>query len=322
MSILIYAESAEGKFSKVAFELASYAKKVAESLGTTVTAVTINIGDISELSKYGVDKVLKVTNDKLAGFSAKAYSDVIKQAAQKEGAKLVLLSSTTDSIYLAPLVAVSLEAGFASNVVGLPVSIAPFQVKRTAFSNKAFNITEIGTEIKILGLAKNSYGIFEIASNLTEEDFNPTIGDHDFGIKIASVEQVSGKVSIADADIVVSAGRGLKGPENWGMIEELAQVLGAATACSKPVSDLDWRPHSEHVGQTGKPVASNLYIAIGISGAIQHIAGINSSKIKVVINTDPEAPFFKVADYGIVGDAFDVVPRLTEKLKAFKASHS
>lgn len=322
MSILIYAESAEGKFSKVAFELASYAKKVAESLGTTVTAVTMNIGDISELSKYGVDKVLKVTNDKLAGFSAKAYSDVIKQAAQKEGAKLVLLSSTTDSIYLAPLVAVSLEAGFASNVVGLPVSIAPFQVKRTAFSNKAFNITEIGTEIKILGLAKNSYGIFEIASNLTEEDFNPTIGDHDFGIKVASVEQVSGKVSIADADIVVSAGRGLKGPENWGMIEELAQVLGAATACSKPVSDLDWRPHSEHVGQTGKPVASNLYIAIGISGAIQHIAGINSSKIKVVINTDPEAPFFKVADYGIVGDAFDVVPRLTEKLKAFKASHS
>ena len=322
MSILIYAESAEGKFSKVAFELASYAKKVAESLGTTVTAVTINIGDISELSKYGVDKVLKVTNDKLAGFSAKAYSDVIKQAAQKEGAKLVLLSSTTDSIYLAPLVAVSLEAGFASNVVGLPVSIAPFQVKRTAFSNKAFNITEIGTEIKILGLAKNSYGIFEIASNLTEEDFNPSIGDHDFGIKVASVEQVSGKVSIADADIVVSAGRGLKGPENWGMIEELAQVLGAATACSKPVSDLDWRPHSEHVGQTGKPVASNLYIAIGISGAIQHIAGINSSKIKVVINTDPEAPFFKVADYGIVGDAFDVVPRLTEKLKTFKASHS
>lgn len=322
MSILIYAESAEGKFRKVAFELASYAKKVAESLGTTVTAVTINTADVSELSKYGVDKVLKVTNDKLVGFSAKAYADVIKQAAQKEGAKLVLLSSTTDSIYLAPLVAVSLEAGFASNVVGLPVSTSPFQVKRNAFSNKAFNITEISTDVKILGLAKNSYGIFENASNLTEEDFNPTIGDNDFGIKVESVEKVSGKVSLADADIVVSGGRGLKGPENWGMIEELAEVLGAATACSKPVSDLDWRPHSEHVGQTGKPVAANLYIAIGISGAIQHIAGINSSKVKVVINTDPEAPFFKVADYGIVGDAFDVVPRLTEKLKAFKASHS
>jgi electron transfer flavoprotein alpha subunit len=321
MSILIYAESAEGKYRKVAFELASYAKKVAESLGTTVTAVTINTGDVSELSKYGVDKVLKVTNDKLSGFSAKAYADVIKQAAQKEGSKLVLLSSTTDSIYLAPLVAVSLEAGFASNVVGLPLSTSPFQVKRTAFSNKAFNITEIETDIKILGLAKNSYGIFENASTLAQEDFNPTIGDNDFGIKVESVEKGSGKVTIADADIVVSAGRGLKGPENWGMIEELAGVLGAATACSKPVSDLDWRPHSEHVGQTGKPVAANLYIAIGISGAIQHIAGINSSKVKVVINTDPEAPFFKVADYGIVGDAFDVVPKLIEKMKAFKAHH-
>jgi electron transfer flavoprotein alpha subunit len=319
MSILIYAESAEGKFRKVAFELASYAKKVAESLGTTVTAVAINPGDVSELSKYGVDKVLKVTNDKLSGFSAKAYADVIKQAAQKESAKLILLSSTTDSIYLAPLVAVSLEAGFASNVVGLPVSTSPFQVKRNAFSNKAFNITEISSDVKIIGLAKNSYGIFESASNLSQEDFNPTIGENDFGIKVESIEKVSGKVSIADADIVVSGGRGLKGPENWGMIEELAEVLGAATACSKPVSDLDWRPHSEHVGQTGKPVAANLYIAVGISGAIQHIAGINSSKVKVVINTDPEAPFFKVADYGIVGDAFEVVPKLIEKLKVFKA---
>nr|WP_315145307.1 electron transfer flavoprotein subunit alpha/FixB family protein [uncultured Flavobacterium sp.] len=321
MSILIYAESAEGKFKKIAFELASYAKKVAESLGTTVTAVTINTGDVSELSKYGVDKVLKISNDKLAVFSAKAYADVIQQAAQKENAKLVVLSSTTDSIYLAPFVAVSLEAGFASNVVGLPVSIAPFQVRRSAFSNKAFNITEIHSAVKIIGLAKNSYGVFENSSSLTTEDFNPTIGENDFGIKVESVEKGSGKVSIADADIVVSGGRGLKGPENWGMIEELAEVLGAATACSKPVSDLDWRPHSEHVGQTGKPVASNLYIAVGISGAIQHIAGINSSKVKVVINTDPEAPFFKVADYGIVGDAFDIVPKLIEKLKVFKAQN-
>ncbi len=321
MSILIYAESAEGKFRKVAFEVASYAKKVAESLGTTVTAVTINVADVSELSKYGVDKVLKVTNDRLSGFSAKAYADVIKQAAQKEGAKLVVLSSTTDSIYLAPYIAVSLEAGFASNVVGLPVNTAPFQVRRSAFSNKAFNITEISSAVKIIGLAKNSFGIFENASTMSEEDFNPTIGDNDFGIKVESVEKGSGKISIADADVVVSGGRGLKGPENWGMIEELATVLGAATACSKPVSDLDWRPHSEHVGQTGKPVAANLYIAVGISGAIQHIAGINSSKVKVVINTDAEAPFFKVADYGIVGDAFDVLPKLIEKLKVFKAQN-
>ena len=321
MSILIYAEYAEGKFKKVAFELASYAKKVAESLGTTVTAVTVNAGDVSELSKYGVDKVLKVNNDKLSGFTAKAYADVIKQAAQKENIKLILLSSTTDSIYLSSLVAVALEAGYASNVVGLPVSTSPFQVKRNAFSNKAFNITEIATDVKVLGLAKNSYGIVETTSSLTEEDFNPTIGDNDFGVKVESVEKVSGKVSIADADIVVSAGRGLKGPENWGMIEELASVLGAATACSKPVSDLGWRPHGEHVGQTGKPVATNLYIAIGISGAIQHIAGINSSKVKVVINSDPEAPFFKVADYGIVGDAFEIVPKLIEKFKAFKAQN-
>lgn len=322
MSILIYAESAEGKFKKVAFELASYAKKVAETLGTTVTALTVNISDVSELSKYGVDKVLKVTNDKLAGFTAKAYADVIKQAAEKEGTKVVLLSSTTDSIYLSSLVAVALNAGFASNVVGLPVSTSPFQVKRNAFSNKAFNITEINTDVKVLGLAKNSYGIFESAGSATEEDFNPSIGENDFGVKVESVEKVSGKVSIADADIVVSGGRGLKGPENWGLVEDLAAVLGAATACSKPVSDLGWRPHSEHVGQTGKPVATNLYIAIGISGAIQHIAGINSSKVKLVINNDPEAPFFKVADYGIVGDAFTIVPELIEKLKAFKAQHS
>ncbi|WP_395075286.1 electron transfer flavoprotein subunit alpha/FixB family protein [Flavobacterium sp.] len=322
MSILIYAESAEGKFKKVAFELASYAKKVAETLSTTVTAVTVNMNDASELSKYGVDKVLKVTNDKLAGFTAKAYADVIKQAAQKENVKLVLLSSTTDSLYLAPLVAVGLEAGFASNVVGLPVSLSPFQVKRTAFSNKAFNITEISTDVKILSLGKNSYGIFENPSAATSEDFSPSISDEDFGVKVQSVEKSSGKVTIADADVVVSGGRGMKGPENWGLIEDLASVLGAATACSKPVSDLGWRPHSEHVGQTGKPVATNLYIAVGISGAIQHIAGINSSKVKVVINADADAPFFKVADYGIVGDAFDILPRLTEKLKAFKAQNN
>ncbi|GAA4031315.1 MAG: electron transfer flavoprotein subunit alpha [Flavobacterium sp.] len=322
MSLLIYAESADGKFKKVAFELASYAKKVAESLGTTVTAVTVNAGNVSDLSKYGVDKVLKVTNDKLGNFNAKAYADVVKQAAQKEGAKVILLSSTTDSLYMAPLVAVGLEAGFASNVVGLPISTSPFQVKRTAFSNKAFNITEIATDVKVLSLAKNSYGVFESAASTTEEDFAPSLNEADFNVKVASVEKATGKVTIADADVVVSGGRGLKGPENWGILEDLASVLGAATACSKPVSDLGWRPHSEHVGQTGKPVATNLYIAVGISGAIQHIAGINSSKVKVVINSDAEAPFFKVADYGIVGDAFDILPRLTEKLAAFKAQNA
>ncbi|MFK7049295.1 MULTISPECIES: electron transfer flavoprotein subunit alpha/FixB family protein [Flavobacterium] len=322
MSILIYAESAEGKFKKVAFELASYAKKIADSTGTTVTALTINAGDVSELGKYGVDKVLTVSNDKLNNFNAKVYADVIKQAAEKESSKVVVLSSTTDSLYLAPLVAVNLNAGYASNVVALPVSTSPFQVKRNAFSNKAFNITQIDTDVKVLAIAKNSFGLLEIASAANAEDFTPAISDADFGVQTQSVEKGSGKVTIADADVVVSGGRGLKGPENWGMIEELASVLGAATACSKPVSDLGWRPHSEHVGQTGKPVATNLYIAVGISGAIQHIAGVNSSKVKVAINSDPEAPFFKVADYGVVGDAFQVVPTLIEKLKAFKAQNS
>ncbi len=322
MSILIYAESAEGKFKKVAFELASYGKKVAESLGTTVTAVTVNPGDVSELGKYGVDKVLKVSNDKLGKFSAKAYADVIKQAAQQEGAKVILMSSTTDSLYIAPLVAVSLDAGYASNVVGLPVSTSPFQVKRNAFSNKAFTVTEFTTDVKVLGLAKNSYGLAESNGSAQAADFNPSLNDDDFAIKVESTEKASGKVTIADAEVVVSGGRGLKGPENWHLIEDLASALGAATACSKPVSDLGWRPHSEHVGQTGRPVASNLYVAVGISGAIQHIAGINSSKVKLVINADADAPFFKVADYGVVGDAFDIVPKLTQKIKEFKAQHS
>jgi electron transfer flavoprotein alpha subunit len=322
MSILIYAESSAGKIKKVAFELASYAKKVAETMGTSVTAVVINATDVSELANYGVDKVLNVSNEQLKNFSAKAYADVIKQAAEKESTKLVVLSSTTDSLYLAPLVAVGLHAGFASNVVGLPITTSPFHVKRTAFSNKAFNTTEITTDVKIISIAKNSFGLIETASSPTHEDFNPTLSDGDFAVKVDSVEKSSGKVTIADADVVISGGRGLKGPENWALVENLASVLGAATACSKPVSDLGWRPHSEHVGQTGKPVATNLYIAIGISGAIQHIAGINSSKVKVVINSDPEAPFFKVADYGIVGDAFDIIPRLTEKLKEFKAQQN
>jgi electron transfer flavoprotein alpha subunit len=213
-------------------------------------------------------------------------------------------------------VSVNLEAGYASNTVDVPSNTNPFTIKRKAFSNKAFSNTVIFSDIKVIGLAKNSYGVHENIVQGITETFEPAIIDS--AVLSEKVERVSGEVTIADADIVVSAGRGLKGPENWEMIEELATVLGAATACSKPVSDLGWRPHSEHVGQTGKPVASNLYIAIGISGAIQHLAGINASKVKVVVNSDPEAPFFKAADYGIVGDAFEVVPKLIEKLKAFK----
>jgi len=322
MSVLIYAEYADGKFKKVALELASYAKAVADSMGTQVTAVTINAGDTAELGKYGVSKVVKVTNNQLANFNARAYADVVQQVALKEAAKLIILSSTTDSLYLAPMAAVGLEAGMASNVVGLPSTTAPFQVKRSVFSQKAFTITEMTTAVKVLCISKNSFGLIENNTTTVTEDFAPNLNETNFAVNVESIEKANGKVSIADADIVVSGGRGLKGPENWHLLEDLATTLGAATACSKPVSDIGWRPHSEHVGQTGKPVASNLYIAIGISGAIQHIAGINASKVKVVINTDPEAPFFKVSDYGIVGDALEIMPRLTQKLKEFKAQNS
>ncbi|SDR71211.1 electron transfer flavoprotein alpha subunit apoprotein [Polaribacter sp. KT25b] len=318
MSVLVFADSAEGKFKKSAFEVVSYGKKVAEQLESNLVVLTINAQKNEDLYAYGAEKVVSVSNDSLAVFNAKAYSSIIKQVADAQNSSVVILDSSIDGLFIAPMLAVTLNAGYASNVVALPSSTSPFTVKRKAFSSKAFSNTVISSDKKVIGVAKNAYGIHENLVTGTIESFDASISDADLKVKSEKIEKVSGKVTIADADIVVSAGRGLKGPENWGIIEELADVLGAATACSKPVSDLGWRPHGEHVGQTGKPVASNLYIAIGISGAIQHLAGINASKVKVVINTDPEAPFFKAADYGIVGDAFEVVPKLIEKLKAFK----
>jgi electron transfer flavoprotein alpha subunit len=320
MSVLVYTESEEGKFKKVAFEAVSYAKGIADSMGTSVTAVAINGGSASELANFGADKVLEVSNDGLNTFSAEGYASTIAQAAKAEGAQVVVLTSSANSRFMAPLVAVNLEAGYVSNITELPVQTAPFTVKHSVFTNKAFAVTEINTDVKVLGLAKNAYGLKENSGAGATESFSPDLNAD--GVTVISVDKATDKVTIADAEIVVSAGRGLKGPENWGMIEELAEILGAATACSKPVSDMGWRPHGEHVGQTGKPVATNLYIAIGISGAIQHLAGINSSKIKVVINNDPEAPFFKAADYGIVGDAFEVIPQLNKKLKDFKTQNA
>lgn len=319
MSVLVYAESSEGKFKKVALEATSYGKTVAEQLGTNLVVVTINNDDPSELSNYGAEKILSVKST-ASNSNATIIANSIKQVVGKENATVVVIDSGANGLNIAPVLAVNLNAGLASNVVAKPVDIEPFIVKRKAFSNKAFNNTEIKTPIKIIGIAKNSFGLVENVVDSTFEEFSPSVIESD--LTSVSVDQTSGTVTIADADIVVSGGRGLKGPENWGMIEELASVLGAATACSKPVSDLGWRPHSEHVGQTGKPVSSNLYIAIGISGAIQHLAGINASKVKVVINTDAEAPFFKAADYGVVGDAFEVVPDLIEKLKIFKAQNT
>lgn len=322
MSVLVYTESENNKLKKNAYELASYASEIAKQMGTEATAVTINCNNSEELGKYRIPKVLTVTNDKLSPFNARAYSEVLAQAVEKTGAKVIIISSSTDSRYLGGLLSGRLQAGYLPNAVAAPDSTSPMVIKRMAFSNKGFAHTEILTDIMIIGLSNNAFGQVENEVSVATEAMDALLEDDWFGVKSVEVDKVVGKATIADADIVVSGGRGLKGPENWKMIEELAEVLGAATACSKPVSDLGWRPHSEHVGQTGKPVASNLYIAVGISGAIQHLAGVSASKVKVVINSDPEAPFFKAADYGIVGDAFEVVPKLTEKLREFKAQNA
>jgi len=322
MSVLVYTESENGKFKKSAFEVASYAAEVAKQLGTSATAVSFNANENETLGDYGISKVLHIADDSLKTFNAKAYSRALMQAASQEGATTIIVSSSADTKFMAPLLAASLNAGYVPNVVAAPEATSPFTVKRTAFSNKGFAHTQIHTANKVIGVSNNSFGIIEHKTDVSVTDFSVSLDEGAFGTKSVEIDKVLGKATIADAEIVVSAGRGMKGPENWGMIEELADILGAATACSKPVSDLGWRPHGEHVGQTGKPVASNLYIAIGISGAIQHLAGVSSSKTKVVINTDPEAPFFKAADYGIVGDAFDVVPELIEKLKEFKAQNA
>lgn len=322
MSVLVYTESANGKFKKTAFEAVSYAKDMADKINTSVTAITINVNKTDSLGRYGADTILSVSNDQLQEFNAQAYADVIRQAADKIEAQVIVIGQSINDKYLAPLLSINLNAGYASNVVDLPESTSPFQVKRSVFTNKGFTITEILTDIKIIGLTKNAYGLQEHETKATEENFEPELSAEDFSIKVEKVNKATDKVTIADAEIVVSGGRGMKGPDNWGMLEDLAETLEAALACSKPVADMGWRPREEHVGQTGKPVVANLYIAVGISGAIQHLAGVNTSKHKLVINNDPDAPFFSAADYGIVGDAFEIVPKLTEKLKTFKTENN
>lgn len=323
MSVLVYVEHADGKFKKSTLEVVSYAKAVAEKLSTNTIAISIgNVAaeELALLGKYGAEKVLSVSNEKLKNFVNQAYTAIIAQAAQKEAASVVVFSNSFTGKGLAPRVAAKLEAGLVAGAVALPeIDGEKITVKKTAFSGKAFAFTELHSKIKVISLNPNSYQVNETGSTAQVEDFIPETVDADFGTIVKEIIRATNKVSLPEAEIVVSAGRGLKGPENWGIIEDLANALGAATACSKPVSDAGWRPHEEHVGQTGIAVSPNLYIAIGISGAIQHLAGISSSKVIVVINKDPEAPFFKVADYGIVGDAFEVVPKLTEAIKAYKA---
>ena len=306
MSVLVYAESENGQLKKIALELASFGKAIADQLNTNLVAVTINCDDNDLLGTYGVNEVLATSHQ--GDFNAQQYAAILSEAAKSKEAQTIAVSSSADSRFLAPLVAVALDAGYVTNVVGAPISSNPFQVKRSVFTNKAFSVSEITTQVKMVGLSKNAFGVHENPTTATITNFSPAGVTSD--MKVTALDKATDTVTIADAEIVVSGGRGLKGPENRHLIEDLANTLGAATACSKPVSDMGWRPHSEHVGQTGKPVASNLYIAIGVSGAIQHLAGINSSKVKVVINNDPEAPFFKAADYGVVGDAFEVVPKM------------
>ena len=320
MSILAYIESKNKNPKKNSFEVVSYAKELSKKLSTELIVLTINIDNHSNLEKYGPDKIISVNDIALNNFDAQTYADVVSQAATKFSISHIVLGGGVDSKYMAPMLSIKLDAGYLSNVVELPSNLEPFTVKRTSFSNKSFCDASILSDNKIISLASNSFSTIENPSNPEIIDFQ--VKAINSKIKQDSIDLAQGKVTIADADVVVSAGRGLKGPENWSIIEDLAETLGAATACSKPVSDLGWRPHSEHVGQTGKPVSTNLYIAIGISGAIQHLAGVSSSKVKVVINSDPEAPFFKAADYGVVGDAFEVVPKLNEKIKAFKAENN
>ncbi len=325
MSVLVYIENVEGKFKKSAFEVLSFAVAIASHL--KLPLVTLSIGDVSddELSragKYGASKILKASGDNLKAMNVQPYTGVVTQAAQAEDATLVILSASFSGKAIAPGVAIKLNAGLAENVIDLPEMSTGFLVKKSAYSGKAFSFVEILSEKKVISMMPNSYKVVENAGQVSVVPFSPTLAEKDMKLVVKETIRSSDKVSLPDAELVVSAGRGMKGPENWGMIEELAQILGAATACSKPVSDAGWRPHSEHVGQTGIAISPNLYLAVGISGAIQHLAGVSSSKVIVVVNKDPEAPFFKAADYGIIGDAFEVLPKLIDAAKAFKASQN
>ena len=321
MPVLVFAENWEGKFKKATFEAITYANGVAQITGKSVIAISvgkIQEADLAGLGNYGVSKVLNVTDERISSNSIQALASVISEAAKKEAASVLIFAHTFTGQSVAPKVSAKLDAGYVAGVTKLPSALEPFKVKRKVFSGKAFADVEVRKKICVLTVFPNSHGIKETGGKATVEVLNVSVPEKDFSCKSIKVSKASTKLSVTEATIVVSAGRGLKGPENWKMIEELAGLLGAATACSKPVSDAGWRPHEEHVGQTGKTIGPNLYIAIGISGAIQHLAGVNSSKVIVVINKDPEAPFFKAADYGIVGDAFQIIPKLIESVKNFK----
>lgn len=317
MSILVFVESDEGKIKSTSLEAVAYA----HAMNDSVTAIVLGAADASELEslgKYGAQKVLHATDDRLKQNNIQAYASVLSTLMQNENFDILVLANSSLGTPVAARVAAKTGASLASNVVELPQTNSGFVVKRSIYTGKAFMHVELKNQKKVIGIKKNAAVIKEVGNTVSVTPYDVSLSDADFAVKITSSEKATGDVLLPEADIVVSGGRGMKGPEHWGILEELAKTLGAATGCSKPVSDLGWRPHHEHVGQTGVKVAPQLYIAVGISGAIQHLAGVNSSKCIVVINKDPESPFFKAADYGVVGDAFEIIPKLTQAIKAVK----
>ena len=318
MSVLVFIDQAEGIIKKSSFEVASYAAQTAKLLNTTAEAIVLGKvqGTLECLGNFGISKVHTIEDANLNHFDAQVYAKVIADATEKSGAQVVVFSNNTTGKAIAPRLSVRLKAGLVSGAVALPDTSNGFVVKKSVFSGKAFAHVSIKTATKIIALNPNAFNIVKEDGAAEIIPFSTTVPSS--RIEVTATNKITGDVPLGEADIVVSGGRGLKGPENWNLVTDLAQALGAATACSRPVSDIHWRPHHEHVGQTGLAIAPNLYIAIGISGAIQHLAGVNRSKTIVVINKDPEAPFFKAADYGIVGDAFEVVPRITDAIKKLK----
>lgn len=318
MSVLIFIDQSEGEVKKSSLEAISYGAKIADQLNTNAEGVVLGTvsGDLSALGKYGVKKIHLINDAVFNQFDAQLYTKAIAQVAEAQGSAVIVFSNNMDGKAIAPRLSVRLKAGLVSGAVALPETNDGFIVKKNVFSGKAFANIAVDTQVKIITLNANAYKVTEAEGTAEVVPFKAEVGTP--RVKVISTQKATGEIPLTEASVVVSGGRGLKGPENWGMVEELAKVLGAATACSRPVADAHWRPHNEHVGQTGFAIAPNLYIAIGISGAIQHLAGVNRSKVIVVINKDPEAPFFKAADYGIVGDAFEVVPKMTEAIKKLK----
>jgi electron transfer flavoprotein alpha subunit len=321
MSVLVYTENWDGKFKKLSFELVSFATGVAKMLNTSVTAVSIGKvenEELNKLGKYGAGRIININNDKLANLDSQAYASVIAEVALKENATTVVIANNNAGKAIAPRLSVRLKAGVGSGVSRLPLSVNPFTVYKRTYSGNAYAHLVIKSDVKIITLAQNSFDLIEAPVDTVIENYNPVVDESLLKTTVKDVQKQSGKILLTDADIVVSGGRGMKSPENWPPLVELASLLGAATACSRPVSDEGWRPHEEHTGQTGKIIAPNLYIAVGISGATQHLAGISSSKYIVAINSDKDAPIFEAAQYGIVGDALKVLPKLVDAVKELK----